>query len=121
MRGELAMLTQAFHFPSLYRMYFLAVAAIVIAVVGGTAILGFQQSHGPDVIVGDIPGVSTWGNQGNPTVFSVATTSCNAGDQALNWVPFPNPRHPAISQNLYRLADGRLVQLAASWVKHGFA
>ena len=74
---------------------------------------------GTDVIVGDIPDIRKWGSSGGESSFSVATTSCNIGDQPLTWIA-NSPLHPAISQNLYRVKDGRIEQLGQSWLKHGF-
>lgn len=73
----------------------------------------------PDVIVGDMPSVARWGTLNGVTSYSVATTSCNIGDAQLDWIS-SNNRHPVISQNLYRVKNGRLEQLGQSWLKHGF-
>jgi hypothetical protein len=44
------------------------------------------------------------------------------GDAPVNWYSLDagDNRHPVISVNFYRLLDGRMEQLAKSWVKHGF-
>ena len=34
----------------------------------------------------------------------IATTSCNNGDQALDWFALPQIDHPVIPQNLYRMS-----------------
>ncbi|MBX3355453.1 MAG: hypothetical protein KF724_07115 [Phycisphaeraceae bacterium] len=84
---------------------------------------GGVSAIGPDVIVGAIPGVQKWGSatSGGVTVaaYSIATTSCNIGDQQLLWQP-SNPNHPVIPQNAYRVRDGRIEQIGMSWIKHGF-
>lgn len=74
---------------------------------------------GPDVIVGDLPGVTRWGTSDGKTAFSVATTSCNIGDERLLWIA-NSQNHPVISQNLFRVSNGRIEQLGQSWLKHGF-
>lgn len=82
----------------------------------------FGGGIGPDVIVGDMPNLATYsGTSAFPgeVAFSVATTSCNIGDERLDWFSNTN-RHPVISQNIYRIKDGRLEQLGQSWLKHGF-
>jgi hypothetical protein len=75
---------------------------------------------GPDVIVGEIPSIYRWGSQGSETSFSIGTTSCNIGDARLDWISNSNI-HPVISQNLYRVKNGRIEQIGMSWLKHGFA
>ena len=74
---------------------------------------------GPDVIVGDLPNTFNWGQSNGMRSYSVATTSCNIGDERLTWIA-NNNQHPVISQNLYRIKDGRIEQLGQSWLKHGF-
>ncbi len=77
---------------------------------------------GPDVIVGVLTGVSrfpTSGSVGNEVAFSIGTTSCNIGNAQLSWISNTNA-HPVISQNLYRVKNGRFEMLGMSWLKHGF-
>ena len=74
---------------------------------------------GPDVIVGDMPSTNNWGLANGMRSYSVGTTSCNIGDAELTWIA-NSDQHPVISQNLYRIKDGRIVQLGQSWLKHGF-
>jgi hypothetical protein len=83
------------------------------------------QTTGADVIVGDLPDftsntVSTV--NGVPyDSFAVGTTSCNRGNTPLNWFTGgTDNRHPAISQNIFRLSNGRFEQLGQGWLKHGF-
>ena len=77
-------------------------------------------SVGPDVIVGDLVGISKWGTIDGISAYSIGTTSCNVGDTVLQW-DADTANHPAIGQHLYRLKDGRFEQIGISWVKHGFA
>ncbi|MEM7167791.1 MAG: hypothetical protein AAF581_20235 [Planctomycetota bacterium] len=72
-----------------------------------------------DVIVGQLPNVSNWGNAGGYYAYSVGTTSCNIGTEELQWIA-GNNQHPVIGQNLYRLKDGRFEHIGQSWLKHGF-
>ncbi|MEK6676281.1 MAG: proprotein convertase P-domain-containing protein [Planctomycetota bacterium] len=76
---------------------------------------------GPDVIVGEINNVGDYARLGDTAALSMATTACNAGNEPISWDPLPSNQHPVIAQNMYRLLDGRLVQVGQSWVKHGFA
>ncbi len=91
---------------------------ICVLVCPGAAPLAFGV--GPDVIVGDVGGVSRWGTVGDIAAYSIGTTSCNIGTATLNWVGSTN-QHPVIAQNMYRLKDGRFEQIGMSWLKHGFA
>ncbi len=77
-------------------------------------------ASGPDVIVGDLNGITRWGTVGGITGYSIGTDSCNVGDQNLAWFASTN-QHPVIAQNLFRLHEGRFEQLGQSWLKHGFA
>jgi hypothetical protein len=98
-----------------------AFATIAIASMAGSA---FAGSVGPDVIVGGLPSVSNWGSLGGVSAYSVATTSCNIGNQQLNWNPNTNV-HPVIGQSISRVAPvgdngTKIEMLGSSWLKHGF-
>jgi hypothetical protein len=82
-------------------------------------------THGPDVIVGDLPDVEELGNAGTQVGLAVATTSCNNGDQPVDWFQLPNTDHPVVPQNFYRMSGGvdhteRFEQIGQSWLKHTF-
>ncbi len=80
------------------------------------------RATGPDVIVGDLPSIGNFTSGGpvnNTLAFSLATTSCNPGTALLNWIQNTND-HPVIMQNFYRIKGGRIEQIGASWLKHGF-
>ncbi len=74
---------------------------------------------GPDVIVGDLYNVLAYGSNGTSAAFAVGTISCNPGDAKLLWEG-NNANHPVISQNLFRLKDGRFEHIGQAWLKHGF-
>ena len=78
------------------------------------------NAAGPDVVVGDLTGTNVYARFQGIAAISVGTISCNAGDAVLQWNALPSNRHPIISLNMYRLADGRLEHIGQSWVKHGF-
>jgi hypothetical protein len=82
-----------------------------------------NPTTGPDVIVGDLPNVSTYGSVNGIHAYAVGTTSCNMGNQTLNWIASTN-QHPVIGQNLYRykIVNGasRMEHIGQSWLKHGF-
>ena len=80
---------------------------------------------GPDVIVGDLPSMTELGSAGSQVGLAVATTSCNNGDQPINWFQMPNVDHPVVPQNFYRMSGGatnseRFEQIGQSWMKHTF-
>jgi len=83
-------------------------------------------SIGPDVIVGVLHATASWGRNdpedGSPDIsaFSIGTTSCNAGDVELDWIPGGSHLHPEIPQNMFRLKGNRFEQIGQSWIKHGF-
>jgi hypothetical protein len=97
-------------------------SAILCIMAGMTCGVAQAGTIGPDVIVGDLPSVRYYGQVGSIRAYSVATTSCNIGDEVLEWFDGSN-RHPVIGQTMYRVeADGsRVEQLGQSWLKHGFA
>jgi len=83
------------------------------------------RTAGPDVIVGDLPNVQELGSVGTQVGLAVATTSCNNGDQPVDWFALPNIDHPVVPQNLYRMSGGvnnteRFEQIGQSWLKHTF-
>jgi hypothetical protein len=81
---------------------------------------------GPDVIVGDLSGLTQPdASSGTQVGLAVATDSCNAGTVDLHWFALPNNDHPVIPQNLYRMSGGatndeRFEQIGESNVKHAF-
>ena len=83
------------------------------------------RTSGPDVIVGDLPDVEQLGSAGTQVGVAVATTSCNNGDQPVDWFALPQTDHPVVPQNLYRMSGGtdnteRFEQIGQSWLKHTF-
>jgi hypothetical protein len=76
-------------------------------------------STGPDVIVGSLPDVSSYGSLGGIAAFAVGTTSCNIGRTPLVWIQ-NNNQHPVIGQNMFRYKDGRFEMIGMSWLKHAF-
>jgi hypothetical protein len=82
---------------------------------------------GPDVIVGDLPSMDepSGGSSGTQVGLEIGTTSCNNGQQPLDWFALPSNDHPVIPQNFYRMSGGaanteRFEQVGQSWLKHAF-
>jgi hypothetical protein len=100
--------------------------SVVMPPVSGATIGEFPtRASGPDVIVGDLPDVEQLGSSGTKVGLGIATTSCNNGDQPLDWLQLPQTDHPVIPQNLYRMSGGadnteRFEQIGQSWLKHAF-
>jgi len=78
-----------------------------------------QQGGAADVAVCDMPNWVKHGAVGSITAYSFGTTSVNVGSVNLNWID-GSPFHPVISQNMFRLKDGKFEQIGQSWLKHGF-
>jgi len=81
--------------------------------------------HGPDIIVGDLPDMVQVGSEGSQVGLGIATTSCNNGDQPVNFHALPEIDHPFFPQNLYRMSGGadnteRFEQIGQAWIKHTF-
>ncbi|MBB5663866.1 hypothetical protein GGE68_002056 [Rhizobium leguminosarum] len=100
----------------MFKASLLAVSTVVALCVHPAA--GFCA--GPDVIVGFVDDGREDSRVGTQIGLTASTNSCNAGDAPLSWKRLPDAKHPAITLNFYRIYDGRIEQLAGSWVKHGF-
>ena len=83
---------------------------------------------GPDIITGDIGlfgGLEQFGSNGTQVGLAPSTTSCNAGDQVVQFFSLPQTTHPVIPHNLYRMSGGagndeRFEQIGQGWPKHAF-
>jgi len=70
---------------------------------------------GPDVVYSGIGNdFSHYGPVGSIRAYTYGTRTCNIGNMDLLWT---NGGTPGIGFNLYRLHDGRLMQIGQSWVK----
>jgi hypothetical protein len=101
-------------------------AALIAAALIGSGSLHAQTDNlcntgeAPDIIVGEILGGLYWGTVGGISAYSFGTDSCNLGTCQAEWFA-DSSFHPVISQNLFRLKDGRFRHIGQSWLKHGFA
>jgi len=80
---------------------------------------------GPDIIVGDMPGLAQFGSTTDQVGLGMGGTSCNNGDVPVHFYRLPDPDHSVVSQNLYRMSGGasnndRFEQIGQAWVKHTF-
>lgn len=74
----------------------------------------------PDVVLCELYSLSQFGTSGSVRALALATTSWNIGDSDLPWMQNPDPQHPVIGMNMYRLDNDRFEQIGVSWLKHGF-
>ncbi len=91
----------------------------VLVAIGAAAGAASAGTIGPDIVVSAIHNTARWGEFAGIGAYSIGTVSCNLGDTNADWYAGTSA-HPVIAQNLYRLSDGRFVQIGMSWVKHGF-
>jgi len=82
---------------------------------------GLAAPIGADQAVTDVTGIEQRGRLGSEAAFSMATVICNQGDAPMDWHRNPDPRHPFLVFNMYRLMDDRIEQIGRSWVKHGYS
>lgn len=76
-------------------------------------------SAGPDLIIADMPTAVHWGSTGGVHAYSFSTIICNLGDAPVQFSANTNA-HPVITQNLYRLSDGRFEQIGLGFGFHTF-
>ena len=111
-------------------MYPIEITTVVKGIAKSSA-LPARSSHvdvpnlpGPDIIVGDLPALAQFGVAvGSQVGLGLATTSCNNGNEEVDWLQLPNTNHCVIPQNLYRMSGGssnddRFEQVGQSWMKH---
>src|SRR4029077_17902140 len=88
---------------------------------------GHVPVPGPDIIVGDLPAMV----EASPTPsandtqvgLGIATTSCNNGDQPVDFFAIPNTSHSVICENFYRMSgapnkNDRFKQMGKSGGRH---
>jgi hypothetical protein len=61
------------------------------------------------------------GREGSQASFGSESVMCNGGTEPLDWFANPDPRHPMMAFNMFRLDADRLIQIGGSWVKHGWS
>ncbi len=88
---------------------------------------GVGTVPGPDVIIGELVGLSQSqsGSVGGRVGLALGTDACNKGTIDVDWFALPNSDHPFIPQNVYRMSGGadnteRFEQIGQSWGKHAF-
>ncbi len=79
---------------------------------------------GPDLTLCQLYGLRQFGRLDDIVALASANRFWNAGDEEMDWYMSPNPLHPFVVFNMYRLnvVDGseRFEQIGESWAMHGF-
>lgn len=94
----------------------MSIAKVAVAPV---MLLAGAAAAGPDLIVADTSSAAHWGSTGGIHAYSFSTTICNLGDAPVQFSANTSA-HPIITQNLYRLSDGRFEQIGLGFVFHTF-
>ncbi len=76
---------------------------------------------GADIYVGELNQIVQAGREGDIIGCAIDAPLCNSGTEPLDWIVNPDPRHPFMVFNMYRLMNGRFEQIGMSWAKHGWA
>jgi len=101
---------------------------MMLGAVLACAITATALASGADLVICRIGGTNTTsgflnlGAVGSIRAFAADSVTCNFGDAPCGWdddPPEPDNNHPVISQTIYRLRNGRFIQLGQSWAKHG--
>jgi hypothetical protein len=92
--------------------------------VASTSAQVSNPTDGPDIAVSRIANNTTeiaeFGTSSGIAAFSLASTSCNVGDEVVRWNDSIDDA-PVIAQNIFRVdPDGRFTQLGYSWLKASF-
>src|SRR5882724_5487752 len=95
--------------PNVGRRAGALVAAFVVFSGGGRA-----AAQGADLIVGDIQSSMAYVIAGSPKAYSLGVTFCNLGGAPVNFQG-GSALHPIVTQNMYRLQNGRFEQVGQAW------
>jgi hypothetical protein len=83
---------------------------VTLAATGG--------ARGPDLVVAELDVLQQFGRSGDVIGAAMASTLCNQGDAPVDYRANPDPRHPFVTWNFYRLSGDRFEQIGQSWVQH---
>jgi hypothetical protein len=92
-------------------------ARVVAGTAAAAVLAGRALAQGPDLIVGDITSSSAYVLGGSPKAYSLGLSYCNLGDGPANF-DATSGQHPVVTQNMYRLQDGRFEQIGQAWAAH---
>ena len=74
-------------------------------------------SSGQDLIIGNANNVVQVGREGSVASFGMESVICNGGSDPLHWYANPDPRHPMMIFNMFRVNEDRILQIGGSWAK----
>lgn len=83
--------------------------------------LELPEGNGPDPVIRDMTNMEQTARLGDEIACAWESQICNKGNEHLDWFGNPNPNHPFMAFNLYRLEADRFEQIGQSWAKHAFA
>lgn len=100
------------------------IVLLLVATAGTPAV----AQQGPDIAIIGIDAVTNYGAVAGVRGYAAGVVACNIGDRPAAWCDeaggcgqgTTSADHPVLAQNLYRIANGRLEQIGASWLAHGF-
>ncbi len=78
-------------------------------------------ASGQDLIIGNANNVVQVAREGSIASFGMESVICNGGTDPLHWYANPDPRHPMMIFNMFRVDDDRIIQIGGSWAKHGWS
>jgi hypothetical protein len=92
----------------------IATAAVLVAASNALA----QVSVGADIVYSNFSSISTYGPVNGKYAYAYSSDTCNIGDQNAEWNFTGTNGSPGLAMNLFRIKDGRMMQIGQSFVKH---
>ncbi len=89
-------------------------SAALVCAAGASA----QLSAGADIVYSDMTDVATYGPLNGKYAYALGSATCNIGDANAEWNLTGFNGSPGLAMNLYRIKDGRFMQIGMSFVKH---
>ena len=66
------------------------------------------MGDGADITISSMSNIRQMGRLSEVVAISMRSTICNMGSESVDWYGNPDPRHPFLVFNLYRMQEGRL-------------
>ena len=87
---------------------------VATAIISSSGMLLRADSPAPDIIYSDCTSVTHYGPIGTKHAYSLGSNTCNIGDANAHWT---NSGSPALAMNMYRIKDGRMMQIGLGFCK----